>query len=265
MTESASGEAPIQSSWAVRAAAGEPFAVVRVRNLQAIVLAGQDAWGRENKVQPLLVSAEVSFSRPFETASSTDQVSADTVHYGTLSKTILASLEYYSPQNFDAAAAETGGPTASSLRDVLERIWLALTGLRVDGHKSAGAEEKGKGKPRPFLDLSKLRSLTVSVCLPKATLLGDEVGLTATSVFSGPRPDMFGIALHLKNLRIPTLIGVNSNERLSKQAVLASVEIDKYNWVPDTYTDLERVIVKVRAYPIPFLSIWGFFFFSFFW
>ena len=77
------------------AEAGEPVAVVRVRDLQGqgAVPVGRDAWGRPGRPQPVLLSAEVSFARPFGAASEGDRLGAETVHYGTLSKSLLAGLE----------------------------------------------------------------------------------------------------------------------------------------------------------------------------
>jgi len=238
----------IRSLWTVQTTAGEPFAVVRVRNLRAVVQGPHDAWGRASKPQPLLVSAEVSLAEPFETASTTDQVTPDTVHYGTLSKAILATLARFSPEEVAGKGPPPAfelGKGATTLRDVLGQIWYSLTGLKLDGIVPARL-----GAGEPFLDTSKLRSLSVSLLLPKASLLGDGVGLTATTVFepttSGTSVSMFGLALQIRNLRMPVLIGVNSNERKSKQLVVATVEIDKFDYGPDVYTDLESLIVKVR-------------------
>ncbi len=226
--ELAAREGLIRTSWAVRCAAGEPTAVVRVRNLQTTTQAAQDAWGRNHKTQPLHVSAEVYLSQSFDTAASTDRVSADTVHYGTLSKTILASLEPFSVHT----------TTPVTLRHVLEQIWSNLTGLYIGGTISSKL-----ARDRPLLDVSKVRFLSVTVFLPKASLLGDGVSLTAAAVFG--QEYVFSIALGLQNLRVPTLIGVNSNERLARQVVVANVEIDKFDYAPDDYTGLEAVIVKV--------------------
>ena len=85
----------------VRQTGGEPNAVVRVRNLQYTIKGPQDAWGRPGRPQPVLVSAEVSLYQPFKSSSSKDVVASDTVHYGLLSKSILATLG-----RLDAASAE---------------------------------------------------------------------------------------------------------------------------------------------------------------
>ncbi|TLS20234.1 uncharacterized protein PpBr36_11491 [Pyricularia pennisetigena] len=233
----------IHSTWQVRMAAGEPFAVVRVRNLQSTVQAAQDAWGRAGKPQPLLVSAEISLRDPFGDSSASDKVAGDTVHYGTLSKAVLASLERY--QNL---AGQSEG--ANTLRGVLETIWSSLTGLAVNGARPDPSVNAGK----VVLDMSKIRTMAVTVTLPKASLLGSGVSLTAisslnddaTSIKAGiDRATIFGISLRLHDLRIPTLVGVNSNERLAKQIVAFDIEIDKFDYAPDAYVALEALVVKV--------------------
>lgn len=232
----------IHSTWKVRTAAGEPFAVVRVRNLQSTVQAAQDAWGRDGKPQPLLVSAEISLRDPFGDSSASDKVAGDTVHYGTLSKAVIASLERY-----QKPAGQSEG--VNTLRGVLETIWSSLTGLAVNGTRSNVSSKDDK----VVLDVSRIRTMSVTVTLPKASLLGSGASLTAISSFgedansseTGPTgPIIFGISLRLHDLRIPTLIGVNSNERLARQIVAFDIEIDKFDHAPDAYVALEALVVK---------------------
>lgn len=228
---------PLLSSWQVRSLAGEPPATISVRNLQATVEAGLDAWGRAGRTQPVLISAEVVLRRSFEVAASKDAVGADTVHYGMLSKAILAAVE-----RMGRAAAYDEKKKAEPLRGLLERLWATLTGLDLWGRAAgpAGAAEK------PFLDISLVRLLSVAVHLPKASLLGEGVGLAASAVFQGTAVEAHGLALRLHRLRVPTLIGVNGNERQAKQVVVADVEIERFDHGEDVYPELEELVVKVR-------------------
>lgn len=248
----------IRSSWSVRHAAGEPFAVVRVRNLQTAVQGPHDAWGREGKLQPLLVSAELSFNSPFGTAVADDKVTGgDTVHYGSLSKTILATVDSINhlaqtgraqvQRDHAALMALKDQPTLMSL---LQAIWLGLTGSTVDG-----AHANQDIMSSVLVDVSRLRFMSLTVCLPKASLLGEAVSLTASSVFETDSNGqstvpMFGISLQLHKLRVPTLIGVNDNERLAKQFVVTDVEIDRCICGTDVYTTLESLIVKVLCFRV---------------
>lgn len=240
----------LRSTWSVRHAAGEPLAVVRVRNLQTVAIGPQDAWGRKYTAQPVVISAELHFSRPFEASVSGDKVTGgDTVHYGTLSKLILACVER---SNEHASAQETD----VDLRVLLEMIWIVLTGRNVNGD-DAGAEGV------PLLDLARLRFMSLTVSLPKASLLGEGVSLTASNVFPPHLASlsMYGLALRIHKLRVPTLIGVNDNERKAKQFVITDVEIDKFDYYPDLYCELENIIVKVQSTQL-FFSILFFELFS---
>lgn len=263
----------LRSIWAVRQAAGEPLAVVRVRELATAVVGPQDAWGRKGATQPATVSAELHFSRAFDAAVAGDSVAAgDTVHYGVLSKLILACVERSNEHALllaassagaggataggggggGAAAGGSGGGGASGgsgggsgggdvdLRVLLEMIWIVLTGRNVNGDDAAP-------EAKPLLDLSRLRFMSLTVTLPKASLLGEAVSLTASNVFPPHLASlsMYGLALKVHRLRVPTLIGVNSNERRAKQFVVADVEIDRFDYYPDLYCELESIVVKV--------------------
>lgn len=60
---------------------------------------------------------------------------------------------------------------------------------------------------------------------------------------------LYAISLRLHDLRVPTLVGVNENERLARQFVVATVTLDKFNPVAeDHYTALEALVVKVNVY-----------------
>ncbi|KAI0970302.1 Dihydroneopterin aldolase-domain-containing protein [Xylaria arbuscula] len=247
--------APLVSTWQVRADAGEPQAIVRVRNLQSVMVAGRDAWGRSAKAQPVLLSSEVSFARPFETASANDSVNAETVHYGNLSKTLLSGIELFSPSSTSGASKvgasnakrEHGG--APHTGDVFELLWVQMTGRVVDGSRVALPLDQV-----PFLDATKLRSLSLTLHLPKASLLGDGVSLTTSACFADGLAEeeikrnplrSYARSLRLHGLRVPTLVGVNPNERLAKQMVVVDVEIDRFDVREDIHTELEGAVVAV--------------------
>ncbi|KAI0448526.1 Dihydroneopterin aldolase-domain-containing protein [Xylaria acuta] len=255
--------APLVSTWQVRAEAGEPPAIVRVRNLQSVMNAGRDAWGRGGKPQPVLLSSEVSFARPFETSSARDAVDAETVHYGNLSKTLLEGMGLFpSPSSrpssgarVEAAKKEEDSSNSSSsssiprTADVFEILWVKMTGRVVDGSRVALPPDQV-----PFLDAARLRSLGLTLHLPKASLLGSGVSLTTTACFkdAGDLGDgekknplrSYARSLRLHGLHVPTLIGVNSNERAAKQMVVVDVEIDRFDVREDIHTELERAVVE---------------------
>lgn len=238
--------APLLTTWQVAAAAGEPFAIVRVRNLQGMIPVGRDAWGRANKAQPALISTEVSFAAPFGAASAQDKVGAETAHYGNLSKNLLGSLEVWTrstpPRDPETAArAEAEGPSSA---DVFELLWVGLTGRVVDGSLRALPLDRV-----PFLDTDRLRSLALTVHLPKASLLGAGVSLTVTACFreGGDENPLSSYArtLRIHGLHVPTLIGVNANERKAKQMVVADVEIERLDTTRDIHPEIEKLVVEV--------------------
>lgn len=135
------------------------------------------------------------------------------------------------------------------------------------------------GKSRKaILDSSKLSSLEVEISLPKASLMGVGVSVytkllytpSSTGVKTEKREATddndeddedeeeeeegpgFSTGLRLHKLRIPTFIGVNPNERLAKQMLVTSVEIDCYSHFDDHYVQLEELVVKV---PPPISSV----------
>ncbi|KAI0506118.1 Dihydroneopterin aldolase-domain-containing protein [Xylaria bambusicola] len=244
--------APLVSTWKVRTDAGEASAIVRVRNLQSVMAAGRDAWGREAKPQPVLLSSEVSFARPFSTASADDSVNAETVHYGNLSKTLLGGIELFSSPPTKkkglVATHRQESPATPRTADVFELLWVQMTGRVVDGSRVALPLDQV-----PFLDAAKLRSLSLTIHLPKASLLGDGVSLTTTTCFvdadeltdekkKNPQRS-YARSLRLHSLRVPTLIGVNPNEREAKQMVVVDVEIDCFDVLDDIHTELEGLVV----------------------
>jgi dihydroneopterin aldolase len=219
----------LTTNWETRAAAGEPPATVRVNNLTTTFIGPADAWGRPRRPQPLSISAEVAFSRRFSASSSGDVVEADTVHYGLLSKEIQRIL--------------ADGVEGASLANMLDEVFWRLTGLALF------EEERAAGTVgQPFLTASPVLYVGVEIRLPKASLLGDGVSIAGlalmpTDGMAAPRAK--SVTLRFHNLRVPTLIGVNANEREAEQMVIANIEVDRWVDRTDSYSPLERVITKV--------------------
>lgn len=224
----------LKSSWQVAAASGEPHSIIRVRNLQATAQVGRDAWGRTGKVQPILISATISLREPFDKASAEDSVNNNsTVHYGVLSKAILDSVQTFPDE-----------VTERTLRCLLDHILKYLTGM---GLAATHSDSRGGNLPH-ILEKSALKALGLEVILPKASLIGGGVSLSVTTVYtSSGNAEEYATVLKLHELRIPTLIGVNPNERLAKQIVVANIELDSWSFESDLYNELEELAVKVCA------------------
>ncbi|KAL2886730.1 FolB domain protein [Ceratocystis lukuohia] len=251
--------------WQVRVCAGEPTGSVKVTNLASTIKAGHDAWGRTNKMQPVSISVAVSLRQPFQRATATDNMADDTVHYGQLSKAILAALAVVNQRQ---SSGNNGFDEPITLRAVLDVIWAALTGTTIDGTSTETLVS-------PFLNLDYIQALSVSVLFPKASLLGSGVSLTGMAVYKPEAGKLkkqaeseakaqvekkeertkkddrqetlvqnFGVALKIHEMRVPTLIGLNDNERLGRQIVVTDVQIDRYSEHEDLYTGLEAIVQK---------------------
>ncbi|KHO00015.1 dihydropteroate synthase [Metarhizium album ARSEF 1941] len=224
---------PISTSHGLLLAAGEPPATVRVQNIRSTIQGPSDAWGRQGRPQPISISVTVGMAKAFGPTSSADALASDTVHYGLLAKAVLATLT-----RLDGRGAADRPPT---LPAVLDSVWTDLTGATPAGTPASPA-----GGP-PFLKLESIRSLQVELRLPKATLQGDGVRLTAAAVFAHGAMAQRGIRLSVCDLRIPILIGVNPNERRARQAVVANVDVDRFDDPRDSYSCLEGVIATAMT------------------
>ncbi|KAM0329798.1 hypothetical protein ACHAQA_003962 [Verticillium albo-atrum] len=220
----------LRSSWEVRTQTGEPYAAIHVRSLQTVIRAGIDAWGRTGKDQPALVTAEVSLAKPFHVAASSDSVSEDTVHYGLLAKAILSSL--------DRSGAQAEAASHITTEDLVNHL----------GNDVAYPQEGSDASSRRKIlrDPAKVRFASLTLTLPKASLLGEGVSLTHSFSYPDGSEETATRAscLSFHRLRVPTLIGVNDNERTAKQVVVADVDIDQFVCKGDVYTGIESVIVK---------------------
>ncbi|KAJ3495478.1 hypothetical protein NLG97_g3371 [Lecanicillium saksenae] len=236
--------APLVPSFQIARDARLPApSTIKVKSLNATIQGPQDAWGRPDRPQPIAISAAVSLDAPFGASSSTDTVAGDTVHYGLLSKAILSILATATPIN--------------SLRQLLDTTWVEMTGFDSRGQDiRASAQQEQQVQQAPFLHFAQLRALEITLHLPKATLLGDGVSLTVACGFEPAAGSdaqvksimrQSAVSLKIHGLRVPTLIGVNSNERLAKQVVIASVEVDRLEDDVDVYPELEQVVVKVMS------------------
>ncbi|CAO2649742.1 Nn.00g010340.m01.CDS01 [Neocucurbitaria sp. VM-36] len=197
-----------QCQWDAQVAQSGNCDKIIVQNLEVVVNAGKDVWGRPKK-QRVLISVTLTLGRRFTSASSTDSVDDSTIHYGTLSKAIQAQFQ-------DDKLAWLSTATLSST------IFRCVQDV-------AGATE--------------IYAIETDVCYLKGSMFGDGAGhITSTIGDSNLRSNV----LYLRNLRIPCIIGVNSNERLQKQPVVANVWVDQVaNSRIDDYAQLETLMFEL--------------------
>ncbi|KAL1619974.1 hypothetical protein SLS56_009893 [Neofusicoccum ribis] len=191
---------------------------VSLSSLHLVARAGRDVWGRTSRAQPLAISATVAMRARFASAAAGDALDASTVHYGHLSKNILAALA-------DATAAD-GSQTWLGGVDVASRVSEAVVRTAA-----AGAVE----------------GVRLDVAFPKASTLGDGAGCEWTVLYAEAGAEVVAVAraLYVRRVRVPTLIGVNSNERLKKQMCLVSVWVDRVaDEAVDGYDEVEDIVLK---------------------
>jgi dihydroneopterin aldolase len=183
---------------------------ITVRNLQASVDAGVDVWGRPKK-QRALLTVTLSLAKPFDSAAQADALDSSTVHYGILSKAIQAHV--------DGQADRLGsGHLVNNICDV--------------ARSTAGG--------------TALASVEVGIFYPKGSMFGDGAGFSL-GIASLPDRKTYR-QLHLRNVRVPCLIGVNANERQQKQPVIVNIWVDCLAaHRNDDYQKLETTVVDVRA------------------
>ena len=215
---------------AIKQEFGDSPSIIRVRNLQHITKGPSNAWGQVGRPQPLLLSAGVYLEDTFGSSAKDDAVKADTVHYGILSKFFLECFEQ------DAI-------DSLSLGKLVTALWQKTTGWGP-----ADTIPWVEGLDKPFLDLNRVTMLDLTVNLPKASLLGDGVSFSLTGGFSEGKMRMVAKAVRLLGLRVPTLIGVNPNERLARQVVVTDITVeDMWDGPEIDYVALEAAVVYVST------------------
>ncbi|RKF64581.1 Folic acid synthesis protein fol1 [Erysiphe neolycopersici] len=222
----------LQSTWKVNYGKDEPHSIIRVVNLHTSLDAVSDAWGRHPESQPVLISCTLHLRKPFALAIAEDAVTESTVHYGTLSKSILEACGRFS----DAYINRT--IMLSRLIHFIQR-WLTGIDNLID-------EPCFTIPSKYLLKSTPLELLTLDVVLPKASLLGSGIKMGGAFRYneSSSGVTMFSMMCEFSDLRIPTLIGVNSNERLAKQMLIVTVQIDYFNLHPENFSELEQTITK---------------------
>lgn len=149
-------------------------------------------------------------------AAAGDALDGSTVHYGVLSKNILAALTDVR----SGAVWMSGLGVASAVSEAVVATAAvgAVEGVRMD------------------------------VGFPKASTLGSGAGVEWTVLFGEGGAEVVGLGrqLYVRGVRVPVLIGVNKNERAKKQLVVVSVWVDKVSDAAiDGYDVVEDLVLKV--------------------
>jgi dihydroneopterin aldolase len=183
-----------------------------------------NAWGT-SKRQPVLISVRIHLSKPFDDSAEKDALTPATVHYGNLCKVLLALPD---------DTILLGPPKPYSLF-----IYATLLRKQVYSFMQLSGS------------LANFQGLQLEIVLPKASLLGNGIGLKDYTSYRAGRNDIQledgrANALMINRLHIPTLIGVNSYERGAKQMVIVDAEVDPARHMPDeAASEIEQIITKV--------------------
>lgn len=185
---------------------------VSVKNLRIDEAnAAFDIWGRP-KSQPVEISILLSLSQPFSSAAATDTVNESTVHYGKLSKAVIAMVD---------ASKTQWKPAEDFIQDVAVAAMSAAS------------------------DKSVVSAIEVDACFTKASSYGKGVSIELLYI---PSTSQTCVVMHLRKMTFHALIGVNSNERLKKQSIVVSVWIDGVDKTfSDSYFEAEQIVEKVSA------------------
>ncbi|KAF2712698.1 hypothetical protein K504DRAFT_452851 [Pleomassaria siparia CBS 279.74] len=197
-----------QAYWEAQFISAEVIDKITVSNLSVTVNAGVDAWGRP-KEQRALVTVALTLGKTFKSAAAADSLDASTVHYGLLAKEIRRSID----SDRNPGHLSTGG--------------LAI-GIHDCAIKTS--------------DKAPLAAVEVDIFYPKASMLGDGVGFRYNVALP---TQLSSMELYLRNIRIPCIIGINSNERQQKQPLVVNLWLENTNiGRADDYTKIETLIVE---------------------
>jgi len=148
-------------------------------------------------------------------------------------------------------------PVPMHLRALVCYLQFSLTGCDTlphvqsninisDATNPSGLKSKSEKGSEPIVNCSLLSSLSLEILLPKASLLGSGVSLKGDFIYEEGHhgPSAYSMVLKLRELRVPTTIGVNGNERKARQVVVATVEMERWDRMVDAYNELEEIVVK---------------------
>ena len=190
---------------------------ISIKGLSADGAVGVDAWGRD-KTQPFKISIRVKLAGWLDYAAYEDNVNDSTINYGSTSKRVLAGLSEY-------------GNVLGNLHD-LSSLVAIFGGLYGSEAAKAWVID---------VDLPKASAMGSAIRYQSCVAKGD-VGLTVTNV------------LHLADITVPTIVGLNPHERQMRQPVAVNVWIGPTSLCedPHQYVSVEEVIVKVCTSTSPY-------------
>ncbi|EIW74942.1 tetrahydrobiopterin biosynthesis enzymes-like protein [Coniophora puteana RWD-64-598 SS2] len=189
--------------------------VVFIESLSLSATIGPDCWGR-TRAQPILLSVHLHLRPSFLDKSGASDKVEDSVHYGHLTKVVsqlVAARE--NPSN----ASEQGFQSVHNLIGAVAQAAFGLAGAMAE-------------------------RVHVRVELPKLVLLAEscvfEADVSSASNLSSGA-DVGALTVHVKDVVLPVLIGVNPPERLAKQKVITNLTFYEHPSSPSDSEGTEEV------------------------
>ena len=184
---------------------------ITISNLRTVANSGYDAWGRP-KAQPVSISIRLYLAQSTSPAANDDSVNSSTVHYGSLSKLLLSRVEQHKGQ------------------------WLSPDDF---GQILISAALEAPLNP------SIIAALELDICFEKASQFGQGITL---QLHHTPQLKATAPVICLSHVRYPALVGVNSHERVMKQAVDITIWVDRMKpHISNEYYEIEQLLTKASG------------------
>ncbi|GIZ42905.1 hypothetical protein CKM354_000615300 [Cercospora kikuchii] len=175
-----------------------------------------DVWGNQ-KEQPATVNVKLLLRSTFQSASEKDKLDDSTIHYGNLAKAIRSN----------STSSQTVGDVLSGTEQAVYQLAL-----------------KGEGN---FV----VKESAVEVHLPKGSMLGSEAVVSSRTTWDqkgGRQETQEGF--EVRDVAIPTLIGVNAYERGLKQPLVVTFGLewrtaDQQSQQKEALFALEKEVVNI--------------------
>ncbi|KAL4958235.1 Dihydroneopterin aldolase-domain-containing protein [Aspergillus filifer] len=229
---------------------------VRLRNIQLPLPIGPDPWHRPSKPQPCTASLKLSYASAIAAAEK-DDVSLS-IDYGKLYRRLESDIRSFSGQGQnDDDVRGIAGVVAGVGLSLLEET---AAGVRRMGHTHLRGSGQSTG---PIAIDDVYGRCEVHLHLPKAVLRA-EGGLhyrsstvwgykSSNTADESARPERYPVvveeAFRIEGIKAYCILGVNSHERVEKQAVVIGLEFSgpggKLAWAEQVVQTYQRMVREV--------------------
>ena len=175
-----------------------------LRGIQGTVSIAADAWGRDNKPQPYVVSVEIQPKASIEDAGRHDDID-QTLNYGQLYKQLHRMLQ----EGQQTDIADMGVQLHQEIQEVAQSYELKIH------------------LPKAYLRAADGLYLSLSYSQTQDPL--------------GSVQDVYDLTYRLAGIRVACIIGINPHERLHKQDVITSLSLESASFDFEDLDFLEAI------------------------